>query len=177
MFKLLTDNARIKAKKEYSLRKLIVGLGGVCIIFLIGDIALLPSHIISQSRMSEAQTRISALKNQSSTQDAHTLVEWLDEFNKQISSLTPIEGNNSPYKLFVEIINTKPSGISINGLVMRKDSKSTTLSISGVAKGRKDLYDFENTLNNSGNFSEVVIPVSNFAKNSDIDFQFNLSPK
>ncbi len=177
MFKLLTDNSRVKAKKEYFLRRLIVGLGGVCLILFIGVVALLPSYIISKSRMNEAKTKIDALNNQSSTQDAHALVEWMDELNKEISSLSQVDEKALPYELFVKIINSKPDGIIINSFVMKKDLKSTTISIAGMAKGRKDLYDFENILNNSGNFSEVSIPVSNFAKNSDINFQFNLSPK
>jgi len=177
MFKLLTDNARIKVKKEYFLRRLIVGIGGICIIFLMGIIALLPSYIISKARMNEANIKIQALNNKASIKEAHALVVGMDELSQEIASLSPATGSTLPYELFLKIVNSKPTGITINSFVLKKDLKSIVISVSGVANGRKNLSDFENILNNSGNFSEVKIPVSNFAKNSDINFQFNLSPK
>lgn len=176
MFKLLTDNARLKATKEYSTRRLIVGLGGVFLILLVGVIALFPSYIISNSRLYEATSRLNTFKNTSSTQDAHNLVVWLSEINQKINYLAPVDNEVLPYELFLNVINIKPSGISLKSLTMKKDTKTITIDVTGVAKSRQDLYNFENNLNNSGKFTQIVLPISSFAQDSNIDFEFSFSP-
>ena len=177
MFKFLTDRARLKASREYSLRRLIVGLGGACAILIVGVIALLPSRIISNSRMNESTVQIEALKSSRLTQDSHSLVVWLDELNQKLAVLSPVDNKSEPYEVFTNMINAKPAGISLRSFFFKTDNKVISVSVSGVAKDRNSLLDFENSLNNSGNFSKVVLPISSFAKDKDIDFDLSLSPK
>ena len=55
-----------------------------------------------------------------------------------------------------------------------KDSKSV-LTLSGTADSRPGLLLFSNNLQTHPEFKKVDLPISNLAKNSNIDFNINIT--
>ncbi|KND48500.1 MAG: hypothetical protein AB200_02105 [Parcubacteria bacterium C7867-005] len=179
MFKLLTENSRAKVEREYKIRRTTIIFSGISFSLFIGIFALVPSYITSNYRMDEVVSRTEALKHSTSASDGLAMEEWLSLTNEKLKAVSPEQDTDKPYEFIQKIIFVKPAGISILNISWKiddKDRKKRNISLSGVARDRKTLIDFENRLNSSDNFSKIVLPVSNFAKDKDIEFQLNLSP-
>jgi len=77
--------------------------------------------------------------------------------------------------LIKKILDQKNEGIIITGFSSIKTKDKTNLSVSGVSANRQSLITFENRIASLSDFSEVVSPISNLAKDKDINFQIRLS--
>ena len=66
-------------------------------------------------------------------------------------------------------------GVTLTNFSWMKVKDKTNLAVNGVAPDRQTLIVFENRINASGYFSEVVLPISNLAQDKDIDFQIKFS--
>ena len=174
MFKLLSEPAREKVYTEYSLRRVVIFVIGLNAVLFVGIVALIPAFILSMSHLNVAESRTTALKNSPTHETSLELVKWLSETNQKLSILSPATNKDAPYEYFQKIIGAKPQGISLQSFNLKKDKKDISISIQGSAVDRKALLDFESQLNASGNFEKAIIPVSNFAKDKDINFDLSL---
>ena len=177
MFKLLSDEARKKVSEEYILRRSVVMLVGISAVVVVGIVSLVPSYVISESHIHLAQARTAALKNSPTGGMRDELVSWLDVTNKKIKILSPNTQTSIPYENFIKVINSKPSGIRIAELEWSKTDTDTSLIVRGNSNDRQALLDFQSKLNETNTFSKAVLPVSNFAKDKDIDFELKLVTK
>ncbi|CAN5145635.1 hypothetical protein BH11PAT3_BH11PAT3_0910 [soil metagenome] len=177
MFKLLTDEARQKVSEEYAMRRGVVTLLGVSAVLVVGIVALIPSYVISDSRIRVAEARTDALKNSTTGEKREELVSWLSVTNKKLKILSPGSQTSTPYEYFIKVVNSKPAGIKIVEMEWLKTDTNTQLVIRGSANDRQSLLDFESKLNETNVFSKAVLPVSNFAKDKDIDFELKLVSK
>lgn len=173
MFKLLTDEARRKVSHEYALRRAMLAIAGLSVVLVVGIVALVPSYVISLAHINAAKERTIALQNSPTREKSKELVASLEGINLKLKTLAP-GTPDMPYEYFLKVIDVKPKGVKLNNFSWLKDKKSVTISIQGTANSRQDLLDFENRLNSSGNFSKAILPVSNFAKDKDIDFDLSL---
>ena len=171
MFKLLTEEGRKKVEREYLWRRTIVMLLALTTICIIGLIGLFPSYILSKSRQSEVLERVRIMGNAELGQDEEDLKGWLASANDKLALLDPKLDTNKPSVFVEEILQTKPAGISITNFSWRKVEGNFELRVSGVASDRQTLLTFESQIRNSSYFSDISLPVSNLARDRDIDFQ------
>ena len=74
------------------------------------------------------------------------------------------------------VLKQKNGLIKINSITYTViDIKSSQLNIDGVSGNRETLRDFVKTLESSGKFETVDIPVSNYAKDKDLVFSIKLT--
>ncbi|MDB5266808.1 MAG: hypothetical protein JWN89_623 [Parcubacteria group bacterium] len=176
MFKLLNDETRIIAVKEYSRRRMVVILFLFCTLVLIAIFGIFPSYTVSSSRKEIAMSRIEVLKKSPSSEDGRTLEKWLGLTNKKLTVLSPDASTDEPYEIFQKIIAAKPAGVSLLGLRWDKTGTAVTISLSGIARDRQALLALQEALNSSKSFSKAVLPVSSFAKDKDLEFELSISP-
>jgi len=176
MFKLLTETASGLIEKEYKSRRLVVMFFGLSVVFLIGSISLIPAFVLGRARLHEANLRNESLKLLPSSQDGFALEKWLADVNQKVSLFSKGTDQNKPYELFMKIIEVKPSGISLKKLGWLVDVEKLNIVVGGTAKDRQALLSFEAALNDTKKFSKAAVPVSNFARDKDIDFEFTVSP-
>ena len=174
MFKLLSEQARIKVYNEYYLRRLGIFVIGLNAVLFVGIVALVPAFVLSLSHLNVARSRTLALKNSPTQETSTELVKWLGDTNQKLNLLFPGINKDIPYVYFQKIIGVKPAGIKLQRFALKKEKKDIMISIQGSAEDRKALLDFENQLNASGSFGKAIIPVSNFAKDKDINFDLSL---
>jgi len=177
MFKLLTDEARQKVSEEYTLRRGVLTMLGVSAVLVVGSISLVPAYIISESHIRVAQARTEALKNSPTGEKRDELVSWLSVTNKKLKILSPNSQTSIPYESFIKVVSSKSTGIKIAELEWSKTDTDTLLVIRGNASDRQALLDFQSKLNDTKAFSKAVLPVSDFAKDKDIDFELKLVSK
>ncbi len=180
MFKLITEEEEKKLAREYSLRRYIVMVSALSTVLVVGFVGLLPSYLLSSSRKNEAleRSRATLLLEGGERIDP---VAWIANTNSKITALEPRESSQDPSEYMEALIEAKTSGISITKLSWGSATRSTEsaklLSISGFAQERRSLVDFERAVNGLGLFTSVVLPVSNLARERDIEFTLELGIK
>jgi hypothetical protein len=176
MFKLLTEEERYKVRREYSMRRAIVMLLALILVLVMGVIGLLPPYVLSNSRHNEVLER-ARIANSSKQHEGNLDLEvWLVEINNELEILSPKLDTDRPSSFIGKVLDEKITGVRLTGFSWIKVKNGVTLSISGVARDRQALIAFENNINSSGQFSNVALPISNLAKDRDIDFQIKFSP-
>ena len=75
--------------------------------------------------------------------------------------------------MLVDVTNSKGAGISITNLFYTKEN----LSITGIAESRETLLDFRRELEQKAYTETVDLPISNFAKDTNIPFSMNVAFK
>ncbi|MBX4200133.1 hypothetical protein KW790_01580 [Candidatus Parcubacteria bacterium] len=176
MFKLLSPEQNKIVEGEYKRRRFIVFLLGLNFVLVLGVIGLFPTYALVTTRLTAVNDLISNLNHNMGTSTDADLKAWADETNKTLALLTPVNDTDAPYEFFQEIINSKSSGVHLSALSWHKDAKKVSLILTGVAKDRQALLDFESKLNSSSKFAPTNFPVSDLAQDKDINFQVTLNP-
>ena len=151
-------------------------LCGLVLGCLIGVIGLLPSYVLSNARLNEVLERTRIINSLGRGDDEPDLRGWLLETNQKLRILSPKLDTDRPSDVIEKIVDQSLKGLRITGFLWTKVEGGITLSVNGVAQDRQTLITFENRLNASKYFSNVTLPISNLAKDKDIDFQIKFSP-
>ncbi|MEK7461622.1 MAG: hypothetical protein AAB586_00940 [Patescibacteria group bacterium] len=176
MFQLLTVEEKRKVEREYAIRRSVVMLCAFTSILVVGMAGLFPSYVLSRIRYNEALERTKAVNSTQQRNDDLSLQIWLKETNRKLQLLSPALDTDRPLGLINKVLDQRDVGIAITGFSLIKTKDKIAVSINGVAANRQSLIAFENRLRSSGDFAEVVSPISNLAKDRDIDFQIKFSP-
>ena len=176
MFKLLTDEEKQKVAHEYSVRRAVVVLLALILVLVVGIIGLLPSYILSDARQNEVLERTRIMGSVGQRGDEKDLQTWLRETNRKLQILSPELDTDRPSIFIERVLDQKVLGARITGLSWIRAEDKITLSVNGVALDRQALIAFENSINSSGYFSEATLPISNLARDRNIDFQIKFSP-
>lgn len=176
MFKLLTEEGRQKVAHEYVMRRTIVMLFALILVAVVGIIGLLPSYALSNARQNEVLERRRMMDRFGERGDEAELQAWLVEINRKLQILSPKLDSEQPSDFIEKIIDQRTAGLRITDFSFVRAKDKITFSASGVALNRQTLIVFENRINSSGYFSEVTLPISNLAKDRNIDFQIKFSP-
>lgn len=175
MLKLLTEEEKEKVVHEYHLRRAVVIILSLVSILIIGIIGLLPSHILSNIRHKEALEWDRIVDNSSLKEEEAALQAWLTETNRRLSTLSPKLDVDRPSDFIIKVLDQKVIGISITNFSWKKVAGKETFLVGGEASSRQVLVAFKDRLSASGHFSEVILPVSDLAKDKDISFQIKFS--
>ena len=176
MFKLLTETEKQKVTHEYLMRRTIVMLCAFILVFVIGIIGLFPSYTLSNIRYTEALERTRVVGSAQQRNDDLALQVWLKEINYRLNILSPALDTDRPSILIEQILGQKGAAIIITSFSLVKAKDKVSISVNGVAADRQSLIVFENRVNALEIFSKIVSPISNLAKDKDIDFRIQLMP-
>ncbi|MDO8565293.1 MAG: hypothetical protein Q7R67_01580 [bacterium] len=177
MYKLLPDEERVRVAAEYSRRRVVVVLLTLILVIIVAMVGLFPSYLLSNARQREVLERGRIMGELDLDEDEAQLQSWLSNLNLKLRALSPALDRDRPSALVEEVVRGKTDGIRITTFGWNKEEKLISLSISGVARDRQALIALENSLNASGHFETVELPISNLARDKDINFQVKLSPK
>ena len=171
MVNLLPFKQKQKIKKEYKMRRAIVALLFVGVLFIVGIVFLVPQYVMLLNKQHNLKVSLDTIKHQGVEKHHTGLVDVISKTNAQIKSLT----QNSvvfygAYDVFREVLKKKNTSIKIFGLFYNFDNNETRVSISGIAGDRKNLLAFTKKLESNKMFYGVELPISNFVKEQDIDF-------
>lgn len=162
---------------EYRTRRTIVMLLALILVLIVAIIGLLPSYILSSIREKEAFERVRILSSSNfEDEDGAELQTWLIETNRRLKAFSPLFDTDRPSNFVDKVLEQKSTGISLTGLSWVKVKDKVTLSVNGVARDRQTLVKFQNSIDSSGHFSGVILPISDLAKDKDITFQIKFSP-
>ncbi len=174
MFNVLSDNLKKAIKVEYRLRLAIVACVWVIILELSMCIFLLPSVIISFYKEREVNQEIQTATEVAGVQ-SNLVSQTITSTNQTLRILNDDLLYPPATPAFETVLSARTPAIHITELSYTdQDATSGLLSVHGVAASREALVSFEKALQDSGSFSSVDLPVSNLAKDTNIDFTINV---
>ncbi|MDO8589926.1 MAG: pilus assembly protein PilM [bacterium] len=176
MFKLLTEEGGHKVAHKYAMHRAVVMLSAFIFVLVAGIIGLLPSYVLSNARQNEALERTRIMNSAGQIDNESVLQAWLKEMNRKLRILSPALDMDRPSAFIERVLDQKATGVRVTGFSWIRAKDKVTLSVNGITLDRQALITFEDRINSSGYFSEVTLPISNLAKDKDIDFQIKFSP-
>lgn len=176
MFNLLPENLKEKIKKEYKLRLTIIAILFVIIAQLTFLIFLLPSWLNSYYKQKEYSGRKNEVSNFLSSLDISSTTAYIKSTNSILTIINDSLDYPKMSPVVMDILSKKKSSIKIGGIFYSVNSgNSATLSINGLASNREALVSFSDSLKEIEYFKKVDLPISNLAKDKNIDFSINVN--
>lgn len=175
MFNLLPENLKESIRKEYKHKRLVVILFFIVSVQATFLIFLFPTWLVSYHKQMEISTQseqMSKFLNDSNTNPATSVI-------KSINSKLNVINSALEYPKFLPLIDTviskKTNKISITNFSYAPTaSSSASLTLGGISSTRESLVSFVKSLEDTKLFSKVDLPISNLAKDKDIEFTINL---
>ncbi len=179
MLDFLPEQNKKGVKKEYLFRLLVVGLSLSLVCFLVALCLLIPSFMLSFSKEQDAQIALKNAKNTDTSDATKAARQDFEDFQKELLLLKPSPVDVLPSEVLAPVLSDLPKGIALTHFTYnaKADDKAGTLQIVGVANERSVLVSYVKMLKGEKLFSNVDYPLSNLAKEKDLDFTIDISGK
>ncbi len=176
MFNLLKDSLKAKIKTEYNLRRVIVGLVFILFLQVIFLIFLFPSWLISVYKENDYVSRTEETKHSELSTNTQPIVSNITSINTKLKSINSGLIYPAVEPLLRAVVVNKSASIHVGRFSYTSSGPTTSdVTLSGVSATRESLVDFVKSLQSSGLFKSVDLPISNLAKDKDIDFSINIT--
>ncbi len=175
MFTLIPEQYKKTIVREYHLRLATVGLALLFFGVMLAGAFLVPSFLLSQSKVQSVDANLSVFNKPDVAERNKALEKELVDTRNKLTILAPKTDKLFSHEIISKILYRKVAGVSLSAIVLNKsaDGKGEA-RLSGVASNRDTLIAFSKALEKQEPFTEVVLPVSNFAKSRDIDFTLSV---
>ena len=171
MFNLLPKAEKEAIRREYRTRLAIVVLWCSFTTLIVASILLIPSLLLSFEKEKVATQRFETLSRSVGDEHAAEFDTVLLAAKTRLSFLSHAPPKTFLYELMTRVVSLKPPRLSLSNfsLTSTTDGKRN-LTVQGIAENRATLLSFEQALERSGAFEKVTVPISNFAKDTNIEF-------
>lgn len=143
---------------------------------LIASILLLPSYIISDYREGITRVQADIVRKSIEAREKGASNTIINDTKIKLELLAVKEGNTFLAYAFEKIVDQKTKGVSIGGLFYeKKPDGDEEIRITGKAVSRETLLQFRRNLEKEKIFPSVILPVSNLASDTDIDFSIKIT--
>lgn len=171
MFNLLPKTEKDTVLLDYRTRLVIIILWFSFTTLLIASILLMPSLLLSSQREQAAERRFEILSQVVRRGNASEVRTVLADAQMRLRLLSHGETGTLLYEALMRMIVEKDEAISIHNISFTKaGGGGRYVDVTGRAWDRASLLAYARMLEQSGLFQTVVVPVSNFAKDTDIAF-------
>jgi hypothetical protein len=146
---------------------------------LVALIVILPGYFLSSTKDSIVNVKLETQKNEPLPLVGEQSLATIKDTNTKLDLVEKAENNKflPSVKVINAVLLNKRSDIKITQITYTNDPiKGKTISITGTAPSREVLLLFRQALEDSLAFKNVDLPISNFIKGSNIQFNLNLIP-
>jgi Tfp pilus assembly protein PilN len=172
MINLLPVEEKKFLEKEYKRRRLAVRLIVGIVLVVLTFVVLAPSYMLARMKAEDQITNGARIIKKSNEADSKTKIENAKSIMKV---LTPRSAVLSITELVSILTTAKTENIKLKNISYNvQDDGSVNAIIQGIAKNRAALSVYSDALHQEKRFSKVDFPVSNFAKDSNINFSFTV---
>ncbi len=176
MFNVLPTNLKKLLTHEYHVRLVIVACALLLVVEVSCLIFLLPSWLISVITKQEITRSIATLQHSSGTVRTPGISDTVASTNALLHTIHTSMTYPLAQPFLDTILSRKSVGIRLTEFVYSTtDATHATLSIQGTAATRAGLVSFVKSLQDSGVFGTVDLPVSDLAKETNITFEIQLT--
>lgn len=171
MFNLLPQQEQSDLARDYRLRFAAIGLLLFGLLGVVSLAALTPSIFLSYQKAEVSLKAEELLKRDIALRSEDNLTDILKFAEKQVFVLGSASSSPYVHELVADVILNKTPQIKIAGIhAVRDGGGHIDLTVTGRARDRDTLLEFVKILERERVFTEVTVPVSNFAAAADINF-------
>ena len=177
MINLIPIEEKKEIRKDFYYRFLTMFFSMLCFSVLVLLIAISPSYIISLEKKNSMNQKLEKQKNEVMPEIDQKALISIKDLDMKLALLVNARKNKYIFseKVINEIISQKVLGIKITRFFYQNDIlEGKKVNITGLAQNREQLLMFRRALEDSGSFKEVNLPISNFIKENNIEFNLNL---
>ncbi len=172
MFNLLPESEKKILRKEYSRRRALVFLGLLVALIGIAVVFLVPTYVLSHVKRNSVEQEHDAAAKEYASHSALPVAE-IQHIQDLLILIGDGQATASSSLIIKTITDARGAGIKMNSLSISWSDKST-VQIQGISSTREALRSFTNTLQSTKMFDNVNVPVSAYAKDSDIPFSITM---
>lgn len=176
MFNLLPENLRKKIITEYKLRLVIVIILSVIIVQMSFLVFLFPSWLISYYKEKDSSIRNEEINQFLSTLDISSTTSYIRSLNTTLNIVNETLEYPKLVPVLDSILAKRTSNIRFKGINYSVNSSdSAVITLSGIGSTRESLVSFTKSLEQIESFKKVDLPISNLAKDKNIDFSISIN--
>lgn len=179
MINLIPNEDKKQMSRDFYLRLVTLFFVMLSMSLLTASVLILPSYFLSYVEKNTINANLELQKNKLVPLPDQDTLMTVKDLKNELDLVENAKKNQGVFsqKVMNEIISKKTPGIKITGIFYQNDSKTGgRVNISGRASNREILLSFRLALENDAAFSKVDLPISNFVKGSDIEFNLSLTP-
>ncbi len=175
MLELLPNTHKKALKKEYILRLIVVTISFLLVAGILLLISFSPSYFLLVVKEKIINQEFENVKKSNNFIDDKELQATIKN-SKEMIDLLKSNGDTPLIKdLILKIISKKSSEVRIDGVSINYfKGGQYQIFIKGISKNRESLKLFVDSLRAEKEFSGIDLPISDFAKIADIDFNITL---
>jgi uncharacterized membrane protein len=175
MINVLPHNEKELIRREYWMRFfsvvfVLLSLASLCLCVL-----LLPSYFLSTTKESLAQESLLRWNREHGEQALFETSTIISETNQKLVALKDATPSIVSESAIAPLLALRTSGITFSHLIYNTQFDGVeTLEVRGTAETREALRVFKQTLDESGRFASVEIPLSSFIERSNIPMNISI---
>lgn len=171
---------RLRAlRRDYFVRLGIVGVFLVIILTLAAAILLLPTFVLLTTNESAAKIHLASIESSLSSSDDAALSAKLAALSNSAASLSALANTRSVSMTVRTILAVPSPGVTLSHLEYSSatdtNNNPNTLTISGIAATRDALRSYQLALQGSSFVHSADLPVSAYAKDTNITFTITVT--
>lgn len=171
---LLPMERRHLLVREYYFRLIIVVIGLGILLLGASAMLLLPTYVYLTGSAQEKSTELSHITATLASADEVSLSARLTALSNDAKAIIALSKQPSISAAVRAALSTAHAGIALSGFSYKPDTKTATLLLTGTAKTRDALRAYQLALQNMPGATSATLPVSVYAKDTDIPFTITL---
>ncbi len=179
MINVLPEQQKKALHKEYLFRLISTYFFLIAVLTIMSTMLLLPTYLLSDSKENVLKNELEKFNKENQELATDDLQKIISDINTKLTLLdTGIIHKEVSQGVVNKFLNISHDKIYIDKIfyTSSKDDNGT-LEIGGMAVNRTTLNNFKTALDKSGLYLGVDLPISNFVKATDIDFNIKLKIK
>lgn len=176
---LLPISAVRKLRREYLLRLATVAAALGLALLAAHAVLLIPTYFYSNANAAAKQTELDLLTASRATAEERAVADRLSQLRADAARLTRVAALSTGSGLVREMLAIPRPGIRLTGFAVTRGEGETpsVMKVSGVARTRDSLRAYVSALEAAPSVSAAEIPISAYAKESDIPFTVSITLK
>ncbi len=178
MINLIPNQEKKEKIKDFYFRLVIVFFVVLGFCFFVAFASILPSYFLSLVNKNVINAKLEMQKREPLLLTDQNSLAAIEDLKSKINLIESAEKNKYliSQKVINEIILQKINDIKITQLSYEDSGGGKKISVRGIAGSRERLLLFRRALEDDITFKKVDLPISNFVKDSNIEFNLTLIP-
>jgi hypothetical protein len=174
---LLPQSRVIALRREYRYRLIVVTVWLSVALIAMAAVLLLPTYVFLTSSIGAKQTKLASVEQTLETARDPAVASRLKALSTSAATLGMLTKVPSPTTIVTKILLIPHPGVILTGFVFTPatDKAATTVVLSGAAQNRNALRAYQQTLQTTPTIVSANLPVSAYARETDIDFAITLT--
>lgn len=179
MINLIPKEEKKKMTTDFYFRLATLSVIMLDFCILVALLSIMPSYFISSMEYSLINAKLENQKLEPLPVLGKESLALAGDIDNKLALIENFEKNKflPSVKVINAILLKKRPDVKITQIIYKNDEKNgSRIDLAGIASSREVLLLFRQALEDSPDFKNIILPISNFVKGSNIDFSLSLIP-